>query len=106
MAKYMIQANLSGEGIKGVEKDTASGRQAAVAKAVKGLGGKLEAFYFSLGEHDVLALVDLPDVMTATALAMHISDTGLVRTKTTALLSVEETNEAIKKKVEYRAPGR
>ncbi len=106
MAKYLIQANLSGEGMKGVEKDTASGRQAAVAKAVKGLGGKLEAFYFSLGEHDVLALVDLPDVVTATALAMHISDTGLVRTKTTALLSVEETNEAIKKKVEYRAPGR
>ena len=106
MAKYLIQANLSGEGMKGVEKDTATGRQATVSKAVKGLGGKLEAFYFSFGEHDVVTIVDLPDIVTAAALAMHVSDTGLVRTMTAALLTVEETNQAIKKKVDYRAPGR
>ena len=106
MAKYLIQANLSGEGMKGVEKDTATGRQAVVSKAVAGLGGKLETFYFSLGEHDVVTIVDLPDIVTAAALAMHVSDSGLVRTMTTALLTVEETNQAIKKKVDYRAPGR
>ena len=106
MAKFMIQAVVSGEGMKGIEKDTATVRQSVVAKAVKGLGGKLEVFYFSLGEYDVVAVVDLPDTTTAAALALHISDTGLVRTRTTALLSVEETNQAIKKKVEYRAPGK
>jgi uncharacterized protein with GYD domain len=106
MAKYMIEAVLTAEGLKGVEKDTASGRRAAVTKAVEGLGGKLEAFYFSLGDHDVICLVDLPDIVSATALALHISDIGPVRTKTTALISVEEADKAIQMKVAYRAPGR
>ena len=106
MAKFMIEAILSGDGMKGLEKDTAAGRHAVLAKAVKGLGGKLEAFYFSLGEHDVVTIVDLPDTISAAALALHVSDSGLVRTKTTALLSVEEANKAIEKKVSYRPPGR
>jgi hypothetical protein len=36
---------------------------------------------------------------------MAVSATGLVRTKTTALLTVEETDRALAKKVSYRAPG-
>ena len=106
MAKYLIEATLSADGLKGIEKDTGSGRQTAFTKSVKGLGGKVEFFDFSLGEHDVIAIVDVPDIVTVAALALHISETGLVRTKTTALISAEEMNQAIKKKVEYRAPGR
>jgi uncharacterized protein with GYD domain len=106
MAKYLIEAAYSSEGLKGVEKDKPSGRQSAVTKAVKGLGGKVEAFYFSLGDHDVVVIVDLPDLISVTALAMHVSDTGLVRTKTVALLTVEDADKAVQMKVDYRAPGR
>ena len=88
------------------KKTRQQARQATLSKAVKGLGGKLEAFYFSLGEHDVVTIVELSDIFTAAALAMHVSDTGLVRTMTAALPTVEETNQAIKNKVDYRAPGR
>jgi|SRR4051812_47115032 uncharacterized protein with GYD domain len=106
MPKYLIEGSYSAEGLKGIEKDKPSGRQAVVAKAVKGLGGKVEAYYFSLGEYDVVAIVDLPDLVSVTALAMHISDSGLVRTKTTALLTVDEADRAVQMKVDYRAPGR
>ena len=106
MAKYLVEASYSADGLKGLEKDKASGRRAAVGKAVEGLGGKLESFYFCLGDYDVVTIVDLPDIVSVTALAMHVSDTGLVRTKTIALLSVEEADKAIQKKVDYRAPGR
>jgi uncharacterized protein with GYD domain len=106
MAKYLIQATLTAEGMKGVEKDTGTGRKAAVSKAIEGLGGKVEAFYFALGEHDVVVIADLPDIIAATAMAMHVNDSGLVRTATTALLTVDEVDQAIKRKVAYRAPGK
>ena len=41
------------------------GRRAVAGKAVKGLGGKLEGFYYCLGEYDVMAIVDLPEAVTA-----------------------------------------
>lgn len=106
MAKYLVQATLTAEGLKGVEKDTATGRREAVTHAIEGLGGKVEAFYFAIGEYDVVVVADLPDIVAATAMALHVNDSGLVRTKTTALLTIEEVNQAIKKKVAYRAPGR
>lgn len=106
MPKYMIQASYTVEGLKGLHKDKASGRKAAVSAAAESLGGKLEAMYYTLGQDDAFAIVDLPDTVTATALALAISGSGLVRTKTTALLTVEETDKALAKSVSYRAPGR
>ena len=105
MAKYLVQAAYSAEGLKGLQKDKASGRKQAVTKAVEGLGGKVEAMYFALGEHDVLLIVDMPDVISGAALGLRVSATGLVRTKTTSLLTIEEADRALAKTVDYRAPG-
>jgi uncharacterized protein with GYD domain len=105
MGKYLIQAAYSAEGLKGLQKDKASGRQQAVTKAVEALGGKVEAMYFALGEHDVLLIVDMPDIVNGAALGLRVSATGLVRTKTTSLLTIEEVDRALAKTVEYRAPG-
>lgn len=44
MPKYLFQAAYTAEGVKGLEKDKASGRKAALSKAIEGLGGKLECF--------------------------------------------------------------
>jgi len=106
MPKYMVEASYTAEGLKGLHKDKSSGRRAAVAKAVESLGGKLEAYYFALGEHDVVVIADLPDTVSATALALAASGTGMVRTKTTVLLTVEETDKALQKKVAYKGPGK
>jgi uncharacterized protein with GYD domain len=61
--------------------------------------------YFALGEHDVLLIVDMPDVVSGAALGLRVSATGLVRTKTTSLLTIEEADRALAKTVDYRAPG-
>jgi len=105
MPKYLIEASYSAEGLKGLHKDKASGRRAAVAKAVESLGGKLDLYYFCLGEHDVVAVIDMPDTISATALSLAVSATGLSRTKTSVLLTVEEVDRALQKNVAYRAPG-
>jgi uncharacterized protein with GYD domain len=105
MAKYLIEASYSAEGLKGLQKDKASGRKQAVTKLLEGLEGKLEAMYYAMGEHDVILIVDVPDIVTAAALSLTVSATGLVRTKSTALMTVEETDRALAKKVTYRSPG-
>ncbi len=106
MPKYLIQASYTAEGLKGLQKDKASGRRAAVAKAVEAVGGKVEAFYFAFGDYDVVAILDLPDNVTATRLAVTISATGLVRNKTTPLLTIEETDQALQESFGgYRGPG-
>jgi uncharacterized protein with GYD domain len=106
MPKYLIHGSYSVEGLKGLHKDKASGRKAAISAAAEGLGGRLDALYYVLGEDDVIAIVDLPDNVTASALSLAASGTGLVRTRTTSLLTVEETDKALQKSVSYRAPGR
>jgi uncharacterized protein with GYD domain len=105
MAKYLIEASYTAEGLKGLQKDKASGRKQAVTRLLEGLEGKLEAMYFAMGERDVILIVDVPDIVTGAALSISVSATGLVRTTSTALLTVEETDRALAKKVQYRAPG-
>jgi uncharacterized protein with GYD domain len=103
--KYLIQASYTPEGLKGLMKDKASGRKAAVAKALKSAGGKLEAIYYGFGSDDVYVIADAPDNATAAALSVAVSASGLVRVRTTPLLTVEETDQALEKAVSYRAPG-
>ncbi len=106
MPKYLIQAAYTADGLKGLAKDKASGRKAAIIKTLTGLGGKLESLYYTFGDYDVILIADLPDNTTAVALSAGVSATGLVRTKTTPLLTVEEADQALQKAIEYRAPGR
>jgi uncharacterized protein with GYD domain len=105
MPKYLIEASYTAEGLRGLQKDKASGRKQAVTKVVESLEGKVEAMYFALGEHDVVIIADLPDTVSAAALSLGVSATGLVRTKSTALLTAEETDRALSKKISYRGPG-
>ena len=47
--------------------------------------------------------MDPPDNGTAAAIGVTVSATGLVRTRTTALMTVEETDRALEKTINYRA---
>jgi uncharacterized protein with GYD domain len=105
MSKYLVEAAYTADGLRGLQKDKASGRKQAVTKVVESLEGKVDSLYFAFGEYDVVIIADLPDAISAAALSLAVSATGLVRTKTTALLTVEETDRALAKKVSYRAPG-
>jgi uncharacterized protein with GYD domain len=105
MAKYLVEASYTAEGLRGLMKDKASGRKAAVEKLLTGMGGKLEGFYFAFGEADAYVLVDVPNSVSAAALSMAVSASGVVRSKTISLLTVEEVDQAIAKNVTYSRPG-
>jgi uncharacterized protein with GYD domain len=48
----------------------------------------------------------LPDNASAAALSVAASASGLIHSKTTALLTVEEVDKALAKSVSFKAPGR
>ena len=105
MAKYLIEAAYSPEGLQGLIKDKASARREAVARSLEAVGGRIEALYYSFGEYDVVLIAEVPDNITAAAVSVRVSASGLVRTKTTPLLTVEDMDQAVEKMIEYRPPG-
>jgi uncharacterized protein with GYD domain len=105
MAKYLIKANYTSEGVKGVLSGGGSARREAVEKAVAGLGGRLEGFYFAFGDTDAYVIVDLPDEISAAAVSLTTGASGAVRISTVQLLTPEQVDEAAKKSVEYTPPG-
>ena len=70
------------------------------------LGGKLESFYFAFGDVDAYGVVDVPDSITAAAAALAVNQGGGATVKTVVLISPEDIDEAAKKAVGYRPPGR
>jgi uncharacterized protein with GYD domain len=106
MPKYLIHASYSSDGAKGVISEGGSSRRDAIAKLAEELDGKLECFYFAFGDDVVVTILDFPDNVTVAAVSMTVSASGLVSTKTTVLLTPEEVDEAARKSVAYRGPGR
>lgn len=105
MAKYLIQASYTADGLKGLAKDKASGRKAAVTAAVKAVKGKVDAFYFTFGSEDVLLIIDAPDNVAVASLSLLVGASGLVKIRTTPLLTVDEVDQALALPSAYRAPG-
>jgi uncharacterized protein with GYD domain len=106
MPKYLLHVSYTPEGLRGLERDSASGRRADVQSAVKALGGKVEAFYYAFGADDVVIILDLPDNIVAAAVGLTTSRTGAVKVRTTPLLTVEEVDKALEVQMQYRAPGK
>lgn len=75
-------------------------------RAVAGVGGSLEAFYFAFGRDDVYLIVDLPNHSAAMAMAGAVTTSGAVENyETVVLLSPSEVDEAMNVAVDYSPPG-
>jgi uncharacterized protein with GYD domain len=105
MAKYLVIGSYTAEGLRGVESRGGTARVEASEKFVASAGGHLESFYFALGEDDFYITCDLPDNTTAAAVSMLAVATGMVVSRTVALLSPEEIDRAAELKPTYQPPG-
>ena len=71
-------------------------RMAAVAKLTEALGGRLVCGYFSLGDSDIVIIVDLPDEQAALTTIIAAHAPGHIKsTKTTTLFTSEEAMAAM-----------
>ena len=105
MPKYLMFASYSTEGVKGVQRDRASGRRDAVIKALAAAGARLEQMYFTFGDDDVAMVVDAPDNASIMAVSVAAGASGLCRMRTLPLISIDEADRAIDAHLTYPAAG-
>jgi uncharacterized protein with GYD domain len=105
VAKYLLEGSYTAEGIKGVLREGGTGRRAAITKALKTVGGKVDSMYYAFGDTDVYVTIDAPDNISVATLVMSVAATGTISVKTTVLLTVEEMDQAAKKSFAYRGAG-
>ncbi len=105
MPKYLFEAQYTAAGAKGVAHEGGTGRRAVIAKMTEGAGGKLESFYYAFGGVDLYAIADMPDNVSAAAVALAVNQSGGATVKTIVLITPEDMDKAGKKVVDYRPPG-
>lgn len=66
----------------------------------------MESFYYAFGDYDVYGIADMPDNVSSVAFSMMINASGAVQGKTIVLLSPKEIDQANKKIVDFRPPGK
>lgn len=106
MAKYLIKASYSPEGTKGLLKEGGTARRKVVEDMVQRLDGKIESFYYGYGDADAYIIVDVPDPTAAIAVSLIVNSSGAVALSTTPLITAEEIDEACKRSIDYKPPGR
>ena len=105
MGKYLFITSYSTDGIKGVLSKGGTARKTAAEATVTALGGTLESFHFGFGGDDSYVLVDLPDNVSAAAVALQVAASGMASARTVVLLTPEEVDRAAQTKVTYQPPG-
>ena len=106
MAKYLLKVSYSVDGLKGVMMEGGTSRVKAVERALAGVGGSLESFYFAFGQDDVYVIADVPDHAAAIAMAAAVTTSGAVSSyETVVLLPPSEVDKAMDVAVDYAPPG-
>ena len=97
MPMYLLQVSYSAEALEAMIKRPQN-RGEAVRKSIEKLGGTIGGFWMSFGDYDVVAIVEMPDNVSAAAFALAGAGGGACKSvKTTPLLSADEGMAAMKK---------
>ena len=105
MAKFLVRGKYIGEGIQGLMKDGGTGRRGVIEKLAGSLGGKVECIYYAFGDWDIYGIADMPDNASMAAFSLRASASGMVSLSIVPLMTIEEIDDAVSKKSEFRAPG-
>jgi uncharacterized protein with GYD domain len=70
----------------------------AVRGPIEKLGGKIKDSYFTFGEHDAVIITEMPDNVSAAAIALAFAAGGSLRNcQTTPLMTAAEAMDAMRK---------
>jgi uncharacterized protein with GYD domain len=105
MARFMYKVCYTKEGMQGVVKEGAVGRRATIEKMAAEMGGSITSFDYAFGDTDIFVIAEMPDQVTAAAVATAVAASGAASIETVVLLSPEELDQAIAKNAPYRPPG-
>ncbi|HEX6318088.1 MAG TPA: GYD domain-containing protein [Burkholderiales bacterium] len=106
MAYYMHQVSFTAEAWAKMIHEPQN-RETAIRPTLEKLGGRLVGYWFAFGDSDAVVITQMPDNVSAAAAALAATAGGATRSlKTTVLMSVDESMEAMRKAggAGYRAP--
>lgn len=101
MAHYLVQFTYSQDGLQAMVLDE---KKQLIMPAVGALGGKVHASYLCFGDYDGVAVVEVPDNVSAAALSLVLRG-GIAQVKTTPLMTVEEGSKVLSKASEVIGSG-
>src|SRR5579884_3214402 len=97
MALYMTQFAYTPEVWATLAKNPQDRRE-GVSAACSKVGGRLVSLYYCFGEYDGVVIFEAPDDVAAAAIPVSAAAAGLLKMmKTTRLLTVEETMDAMRR---------
>ena len=105
MPHYLFRASYTRQGLEGVMKEGGASRIAAVKQLVESVGGRFVCGYWAFGEDDFILIAEAPDNAAAAAAAATVGLSGAATVQTTVLLTADDIDAAIARRVSYRAPG-
>ena len=106
MPHYLHQVSYSCEGWQTLIAQPQN-RVEVVRKAIEQLGGKIVSAWFAFGGYDVIVITEMPDNVSAAALAIAFAGGGACKSvQSTPLMSQEEAIRAMQLAGEcgYRPP--
>lgn len=95
MATYIALSSFTDQGIRNVKETTK--RADAVKEAGRKVGVEMKEIYWTLGQYDLVVVLEAPDEKAATAFALSIGAAGNVRTQTMPAFSRDEMNAILGK---------
>jgi uncharacterized protein with GYD domain len=93
MATYIVLGQFTDQGIRNV-KDTTK-RAEAFKDMAKKSGATTKEVYWTLGQYDIVAVVDAPDDASLSALLLSVGALGNIRTQSLRAFSPDEMGRII-----------
>jgi uncharacterized protein with GYD domain len=93
MATYLVLGSFTDQGIRAV-KDTTK-RAEALRGIAKQVGVTVKEVYWTLGQYDVVTIVEAPDEASVTAFGLSAGALGNVRTQTLRAFSADEMGKIL-----------
>jgi len=80
VATFIALMNWTDQGVRNVRESPK--RLDAARKMLEEMGGSFKAFYLTMGDYDMVAVLEAPDDAVAARFALQIAMGGNVRTRT------------------------
>jgi uncharacterized protein with GYD domain len=97
MPSFMVQVSYTSEALAALIANPQD-RTEMVKKVAKKLGGRIHGAWLAFGDYDLVLVMEMPDNVSAAAIALASAAGGSCKTvKTTPLLTIQEGLAALEK---------